>query len=177
MPLTRKTTYILVALFIAVGIIMRLVPHPANVTPLTAIALVSGFYFRGKWTILVPVLAMVVSDLFIGWHNLVLFTWGSFAAAVAIGMWLRNQGPTARIVGGALAGSTLFFLVTNWAVWAFGTMYVKDVSGLLRSYEMALPFFRNMLIGDLLFTAIFVFGIETTLVVARRRRGAPEQDV
>lgn len=166
----------LAVLLVAFGIIMRLVPHPANVTPLTAIALVSGMYFRGKWAVLLPVLSMVVSDVFIGWHTLVLFTWGSFAAAVVIGMLLRRSSALGKIIGGALAGSTFFFLVTNWAVWAFTPMYAKTIGGLLASYGMGLPFFRNMLLGDVLFTAALVGVFELALMLQRRRAAVPAHE-
>lgn len=63
-----------------------------------------------------------------------------------------------RVLGGSLAGSILFFLITNWAVWAFGELYTKDLGGLLMSYTMGLPFFRNTLLGDLFYVAVF-FGI------------------
>src|SRR3989338_480383 len=63
-----------------------------------------------------------------------------------------------RVFGASLLGSILFFLITNWAVWAFGELYTKDLGGLLMSYTMGLPFFRNTLLGDLFYVAVF-FGI------------------
>ncbi|MFA6511590.1 MAG: DUF6580 family putative transport protein [Patescibacteria group bacterium] len=169
MRFSFKTTLLLAFSLLVFGVVMRMVPHPANFTPLTAIALVSGMYFRGKWVALVPVLTMVVSDVFLGWHNIVLFTWGSFAAAVLIGVFLRRTEISTRIIGGALAGSTLFFLVTNWAVWQFTVMYTKDFSGLLLSYEMALPFFRTMLTGDLIYTAALVGVFELVFALQKKR--------
>jgi len=67
-----------------------------------------------------------------------------------------------RVLGASLLGSILFFLITNWAVWAFGELYTKDVSGLIMSYGMGLPFFRNTLLGDLFYVCVF-FGIAELL--------------
>jgi hypothetical protein len=164
-----KTPFLIAAALLVFGVAMRLLPHPANVTPLTAIALFAGVYFRGKWIVLVPVLTMVASDLLIGWHNLVLFTWGSFAAMVLMGLWAGRKLSVGRLLLGSLAGSTLFFLVTNWAVWAFTPMYEKSAAGLLASYTMALPFFRNMAAGDLFYVGAFFGVMELARALAKRR--------
>ena len=65
-----------------------------------------------------------------------------------------------NIALGTLAGSVIFFLLTNTAVWAFGTMYVHDLSGLFTSYYYALPFFRNELLGDLFYSGVLIGGYE-----------------
>lgn len=164
----KNNLIVLAALLFVFGVLLRLLPHPANVTPLTAIALFAGVYFRGKRALLLPVLTMVISDLFLGWHNLVLFTWGSFAAVVGIGMWVRRRKSPGSIAVGTIAGSTLFYLVTNFAVWAFTPLYEKSVSGLLASYTMAIPFFRNMVIGDVFYTALLFGAMELAVFLSRR---------
>ena len=75
-----------------------------------------------------------------------------------------------NILLGSLAGSVIFYLVTNWAVWAFGTYYPANLGGLLESYNMALPFFRNSLLGDIAYTTV-LFGLyESILVFGRINR-------
>jgi hypothetical protein len=101
---------------------------------------------------------MIVSDAFLGFHNIILFTWGSFAITGFIGTLLRNRMKPAWIIGGALVGSLQFYLITNWAVWQFGTMYPHTLSGLGQSYVMGLSFLRNMVAGDIFYTAI-LFGV------------------
>ena len=65
-----------------------------------------------------------------------------------------------RQVGTAsLAGSLLFFVVTNFAVWATGRLYPLTGSGLAVCYAAAIPFFRNSLLGDIAFTTILFGGM------------------
>jgi hypothetical protein len=70
---------------------------------------------------------------------------------------MRKNVTAPRVLFAALGSSVVFFIITNWAVWQFGTMYAHSLAGLLESYTMALPFFRNSLIGDVLYTAM-LFG-------------------
>lgn len=167
--------YILIGsavLLVVIALLSRVVPHPWNLTPLTAVALFAGVYLPRRYGYLVPLTALVVSDLIIGIHDLILFTWGSFIVVVLIGWWVRKHKSVLKIVTGGLAGSVFFFLVTNWAVMQFGTMYPHSWSGLLSSYTAGIPFFRNMLIGDLVYVAV-LFGIyEVALAAMRPRRVA-----
>jgi len=161
--------YIILGLIIVASIIMRLVPHPANFIPLGALALFSGTYIRSKWGIVVPVLVMVGTDFVLGLHSLVLFTWGSFLLIAMIGWWVRKKKNIWRIVGGTLAGSILFFIVTNFAVWAFTLLYSKTVIGLVQCFYMAIPFFRNTMAGDLFYVGIF-FGLYELVALALKKR-------
>lgn len=151
-----KFFFVLTAITFAV--LMRLVPHPANVAPVAALALFSGAYLDRRLTLLIPLAAMMVSDAIIGFHGLIPFTWGSFLLVGAVGWWVRRRIGFTRIVLGSLFGSVLFYAITNWAVWAFTPLYTKNLSGLLQSYILALPFFRNTLLGDLAYVGIF-FGL------------------
>ena len=149
----------------------RFWPHPANFTPIAAIALFSGVYMSKRASLLAPVIAMMVSDIFLGMHNLVFFTWGSMALVGVIGWWVKEQKGVSRIIVGSLTGSTLFFFVTNGAVWAFGQgwMYPHTFAGLVQAYVAGLPFFRNTLAGDLFYAAAF-FGIAELALAWERAR-------
>jgi len=165
---------VLVGLVVVVSLVMRLVPHPANFVPLGALALASGVYLRSRWGILVPLFVMVVSDLIVGWHNLVLFTWGSYLLMGMIGWWVRQHKSVWRVAGGTLFGSVLFFVITNVAVWAFTPLYAKTAAGLVQCFYLALPFFRNTVAGDIFYVGIFFGLYEALAYLVRYRRKAIE---
>lgn len=157
----RQHAWLVVGL-ILVGIVSRLVPHPWNATPLTAIALFGGTYLSKRFAILLPLAIVAVSDLFLGWHSTIPFTWGAFAVTGWLAWWIRVRPSAARIVAGSLLGSVIFFIVTNFGVWATQTLYPKTSSGLWECYVAGLPFFRNALAGDLIYTSV-LFGMYATI--------------
>lgn len=145
---------------------MRLVPHPPNVTPIAAIALFGGASFAGRRTaLLVPLAAMYLSDLALGYivydfgwfHGFMPFVYASFVLTVGLGRLIRHRLTTLAVGGAALAGSALFFIVTNFGVWLVGGLYPKTPAGLLSCYVAAIPFFRNMLAGNAFYT-LAIFG-------------------
>ena len=146
---------------IVIGILARFLPHPPNVTPLTAMALFGGAALSAGWAVGLPLITVILSDMVIGLHDVVAFTWSAFALTGLLGWWLRRQPSAGHIVLASAAGSTLFFLVSNFGVWLIGdagTMYPKTLQGLWLCYEAALPFFRNALIGDVVYT-VGIFGV------------------
>jgi hypothetical protein len=151
----------------------RLVPHPWNLTSITAVALFGGAYFEDRrLAFAVPLGALFVSDLVLGLYSGMAVVYGSFALVVVIGLWLRAHRQPAVIAGAALASSVLFFALTNLGVWAFEPLYPKTWSGLVACYVAALPFFRNSVEGDLLY-ALILFGgfalLESRFVALRER--------
>jgi len=149
--------FIIALLFILIGVSLRLLPHAPNFTPIAAIALFGGVYFSKKIALILPVAAMLISDIFIGFYEpkLMIAVYGSFILSVVLGFWLKKHKSWYAIGGGAILSSTLFFLVTNFAVWAFAPWYAKNLSGIIQCYVMALPFFRNTLLGDLFYASVF----------------------
>ncbi|GJQ21772.1 MAG: hypothetical protein HBSIN02_21270 [Bacteroidia bacterium] len=138
------------------GVASRLVPHPPNVTAIAAIALVGGISLDRRMAIAVPVTAMVLSDIILGFHGLMVYVYAGFLMTGALGMALRSAPRLPSLIGGSLAGSVLFFIVTNGGVWLTGdgTFYPKTIEGLLACYSAGLPFFRNSLLGDLFYTGV-----------------------
>ncbi len=162
MPSSERSSTTLALGILLLGTLARLVPHPPNVTPVTALGLFAGaVLWSTRWTAALPLAMVVLSDLVIGVHEVVPFTWGSFLLIGWLGSWLRRDTTAGRIVLASVAGSVLFFLVTNFGVWLVGehgTMYPKTWAGFVSCFTAALPFFRNTLIGDLCFTMV-LFGI------------------
>jgi len=137
----------------------RLIPHPPNVASITAVALFAGAYFTDRrLAFLVPLSALFLSDLVLGPYSHMEVVYGSFALVVCVGLWLQRRRKAPAIAGAALASSTLFFLVTNFGVWAFGSLYPNTMAGLLACYVAAIPFFQNTLLGDALYTAVLFCG-------------------
>ena len=133
----------------------RLIPHPANFTPIAAIALFSGVYLDKKYFLIVPFAAMLISDIFLGFHPMMIWVYGSFAAIALIGLWLKSHKSVGYIFGTTVVSSIIFFIVTNFGVWAAG-FYEYSLRGLAECYTLAIPFFRNSIAGDLIYvTAMF----------------------
>jgi len=102
---------------------------------------------------------MIVSDFFLGFHNTILFVYFSFFITVIIGSRIKNNSRS--ILFGSLLSSVLFFLITNFGVWLTSSMYSKSTYGLIQSYLMGLPFFRNTILSDLIYTFSFFYGFQT----------------
>jgi len=149
-------------LLLSLAIVSRFLPHPANFTAVGAIALFSGLYLSKREAYILPLLAMMVSDIFIGFYKpaIMASVYASFILTIFVGQMIKNKIGFFRVFVGVMSASLFFFIATNAAVWFFGTMYSHDISGLMTSYYMALPFWKNQIIGDLFYTAVLVGGYE-----------------
>ncbi len=180
-----------VAGLIAVAALSRVIPHPPNFTPLTAAALFGGACLARRWqAFLVPLAALFLSDLVLGVATRLLHVYAGWlrypsgpfydgwwviylamAAVVGVGLLLRGRRSVLTVATAALAGSTLFFLVSNFAVWAAGGLYPRTAAGLGACFTSAIPFWVNEqwwqspLFGDLLYSSI-LFG---AFALAERR--------
>lgn len=158
MSQTHRTLMWIAIALVAFGVIMRLVPHPANLAPVGAIALFGGAMLPRKLGWWLPLAVMIVSDIFLGFYSGILFTWAGFLLVALFGMTLRDQSNWLRIPFGALGASVIFFVVSNFGTWLQSGMYQHTWAGLVLCYEMALPFFRNTFIGDLAYGSL-LFGV------------------
>lgn len=154
-----KRNLVIAAVLVLVAAAARLVPHVWNVAPVAAAALLAGAILPRKWAVAVPILAMLASDFFLGAYHwpVMLTVYGCFIASALMGSWLKDM-KALKILGTSLASSTLFFLATNFAVWASGDWYEKSWQGLALCYTLAIPFFRNTMLGDLMFSGA-MFGV------------------
>ena len=157
---------------IAAGAALRVAPHAANFAPIGAMALFGGAILPGAWAFAVPLAAMFLSDIVLGFYAGWVWVYGSFALIVVIGMTLRARRTPLRIAGAALASSILFFVVTNFGEW-LGPLYPHTAAGLRADFIAAIPFFRNTALSDLVY-ALAVFGIydSVTRWVGHRARTA-----
>ena len=150
---------------ILLAALSRLLPHAPNVAPITALALFSGVYLESKYAFTVPLAAMFISDLFIGFYSGMEWVYGSFLCIGFIGLWLRSHRRIGMTAGATLAGSILFFIVTNLGVWVSSQVtYPHTIAGLMDCYAAGIPFFRNTVIGDL----VYVGSMFGSFALARR---------
>jgi hypothetical protein len=159
----QKQTLILrgavLATIVLLAAMLRIVPHPWNLTPIGAIALFSGAMFRNRWmAFALPLASLFVGDVFVGFHKLMFVVYASFAISVAIGRWLGDGRSAARIGGAVFVGAAQFFVVTNFAMWAIGGFYPRTTEGLVNCFVAGVPFFWNTLAGDALYAGILFGG-------------------
>ena len=146
---------IVILLFIIIAAVIRLIPHPPNFAPITAMALFGGLNFQNKkLAYAIPILAMIVSDLFLGFYSISIFVYLSFIAITYIGTTIKNIN-----ISNIFLSSLLFFIITNLGVWILG--YPITIEGLLTCFTLALPFFGYALAGDLFFSLLFKYGFKT----------------
>ncbi len=159
----------------AVTLMVRLLPgHVPNFTPMGALALFTGVYLArySKWWVLMPLAAMFASDLFIGFYEwrIMAAVYGGFLIYSLLGLIVSRYKNAITIFGTGALGAVLFYLVTNFAVWAFSGVYTLTLGGLIESYVLAIPFFRSTIIGDLVFTGLFFGAYEGAVWLLRTQK-------
>ena len=144
------------------GALARLIPHPANFTPVGAMSLFAGARIPGYQAYLIPLALMAVTDLILGYSAATPFVYGSFLLSVWIGRRFLKKVNSRRLGLVVLSGSLQFFLLTNAGVWLTSGMYPHTSAGLLACYAAAIPFFGRTLAGDLLYSSA-LFGLHAWL--------------
>jgi len=155
-----STDLAIVAALVGLNVAARLLPHAPDFTPVAASALFAANVLRVRaLSVVVPLVGMILADTWLGFYDprIMAAVYGMLALP-ACAAWLssRLRRPV-MIVPVLLSSSLSFFLVTNFAVWAFSPMYTANAGGLLKCYIAALPFLQNTLCGDL-FWGIVLFG-------------------
>jgi len=153
-------------LFVVLAVVVRLLPKPVEWLAFTPVA-ASLLFFGAKaprkrmW---IPLLLLAASDVYLSkvvyaypLSADLLVTWSWYAGILLLGGLLRSNANPLRLAGASLTASISFFLVSNFAVWALWNMYPKTLAGLGTAYVAAIPFFRNPVVADLMFTAV-MFG-------------------
>ena len=145
----------------------RIIPHPYNFTPILAVGIFSGFYFKQFFLgSLIVVFSMFLGDIYFGFHNTMFFTYISLTAAVGLGLLIRRL-KFSEIIYSGLGSSVCFFLITNFGAWMTLDMYEKNFTGLMSSYTLAIPFFHNTLISTFLY--LFLFKILFEFIINKKK--------
>ena len=145
----NKNVFLVSLIFFA--ILSRFLPHPPNFTPIAAIALLSSKGFNNRWVVfLIPIVSLFISDLFIGLHATIPFVYISFILIALLGLYVKKIN-----IFSVLLSSTIFFLVSNLGVWLL--YYPISTEGLVQCYTLALPFFLNTVLGDLVYGALLIY--------------------
>ena len=153
-----NTKVLLIALIIFLVSLTRIFPHPPNFTPILALAIFGGAFLNNKRTALcIPIIAMLSSDLIIGFHSQIYAVYLSIIALSLLGNTIEKKNILNLGIAG-VSGSLLFFIVTNFSVWLTDGLYPLNVTGLMQCYIMAIPFFHNTLISTIIFLAILFTG-------------------
>ena len=168
----KKTKQKIVLFFYLVGLIAlsRIIPHPPNFTPVLAMAVFMPYLTRDLYSaMLVPLSAMFVSDLYLGLHSSMFWIYTSILLGTALSHYTMSMKKTYVHLGSnALLSSTIFFIVTNFAVWMSGSMYPLTIDGLLLCYTMAIPFFGNTLAGTLFYVSLLGLVSYSATNISRR---------
>ncbi|MEO8065415.1 MAG: DUF6580 family putative transport protein [Candidatus Doudnabacteria bacterium] len=161
--------------FILFGALLRVMPHAANFTPIGAVALFGGVYLNKRYALIVPLAAMFLSDIFIGFDSLQsrLLIYGSFVLIGLLGLMIRNHKNIFTVVGASLGGSILFYLITNCVLFYSTKMYPHTLPGQIASYINALPFFRSTLLGDLFYVGVLFGSYELVAFWQKNRNLKP----
>ena len=150
MPFNKKENVLIS--FVLIAMLMRLLPHPPNVAPITAVALFAGAFFDKKhWAILMPLLAMVVTDMFLGFSMITPIVYLAFMGVTLLGVVVKKMN-----IGTVLFSSLLFFVVTNLGVWFLH--YPPTWKGFVTCFSLAIPFFGYSIVGDIFFSALLLLG-------------------
>lgn len=148
----------LAILLVLMGALSRLMHLPPNIAAVTGVTIFAGFAIQNKWLALaVPIAAMALADMVLGWYPGVLFTYAGMAAGVFFARYFLHPLNPSRLIGVTFLSSLTFFVLSNLGVWVTG-YYGYTLSGFLQTYVMAIPFWQNSLIADFTSTAI-VFGL------------------
>jgi hypothetical protein len=170
--ITPRNIFIATAIIIAA--VSRLFPHLPNFTPIAAMALFGAVYFENKvLAVIIPLVTMFLSDVALelttgwGFHNTLIYVYISFILTSLIGFWVKGNTTVRTIAIGSVGASIMFFIITNFGVWAAGG-FAGGISGLNATYVMGIPYFAPTLIGDVFYNAI-LFG---TFYFLQRRNPA-----
>ena len=137
----------------------RLIPHPPNFTPIIAVAIMSGYFFKNIYLSFSTLLiSMLIADFFIGFHEKMFFVYASLLLITFVFYKVSYKINFKNLFIFGFAGSFIFFIISNFGTWALGNLYEKNLNGLVECYILAIPFFTNTFLSTLFFSypAIFV---------------------
>jgi len=157
----------------------------ANFAPFAAIALCGAVYFPKHYKFSVPLVAIFVSDLILNLHYgaalldpLIFCRYGAFVLIGFLGLVLQNRASLKTLIPASIGASAIFYFITNAFSWLTDPGYPRNFAGLIQALTVGLPqysatptwmFFRNSLLSDLFFTAVFVLCVNFGRSAGRSR--------
>ena len=153
-----KKQLILVIGLITLAIFSRWIPHPPNMTALSAVALFTAHHLNHKYGGLIALMtALLISDMTLGFYSGMWFVYAAFVLVFFVGQLILKSFSPTKLFAASVTSSLLFFVITNLGVWVSGQLYPMNVVGFVECFVMAIPFLKNQLIGDLFYSAV-LFG-------------------
>lgn len=146
-----------VSALILFSVIMRILPHPPNMTPMESLAIYSGFLWKENRSgaFLTPLVALILGDLVFGFHPYVFWVYGSLCLSVLMSYFTLKKSSLQKILLTHLVSSVCFYGLTNFGVWLSGGLYPLSGAGLSACYIAGLPFLLNSIVGSLFYGLIF----------------------
>ena len=155
-----KKSNLLVTIFVTVGVVTRLIPHPPNLTAIGAVALFGGaLYLDKKISLIIPIIILAVSDFILGFQ-MNISVYFSFILIVLLGFNLRQKLTFKNIISYSIFSGLIFYFVTNLFVFLGSTYYSQDIYGLITCYTLALPFLTNTILGNLLYSLAMFYSFK-----------------
>lgn len=151
----------LIFILIILGIFSRVLTHTPQFTSILAVAFFAGLYLRGWQAVIVPLSLMIISDLILGFHDTMFYTYGAMILISGLGLWLKSRKSFVTVLGGSIASALIFFVVTNLGAWP--TLYPMTFDGLRECFVMAIPFFRSTLVSTVAYSLVLYAGYEWML--------------
>jgi hypothetical protein len=131
----------------------RLIPHPPNFTPIIAVAMMSGYFFKDKYfSFFILFISMLLSDLFLGFYKGMSIIYLSLFIITYFFFILSSKINGKNLFYFSFLASLLFYLITNFSVWYLGDLYEKSLKGLIYCYYMAIPYFSKTFFSTLFFS-------------------------
>ena len=170
-----KQKIVLFVYFVGLIALSRIIPHPPNFTPVLAMAVFMPYLTRDLYSaMVVPLSAMFVSDLFIGFHSYMIWVYGSILLGTILSHYTMSMKKAYVHLGvNALSSPIIFFVITNFAVWMSG-YYGMTWEGLVTCFIMAVPFFANTLAGTVFY--VFLLGVVSYSATNLTRRYTDDEE-
>lgn len=160
----RNSEWLAIVL-VVLGAASRLLHLPPNIAAVTGVTIFAGFAIRNVWlALVVPLAAMALADVVLGWYPDMVFTYAGMAAGVFLARGLLHPLTPVRLIGTTFLASLTFFVLSNLGAFISG-YYGFTLEGFVACYVAALPFWQNSLIADFTSTAL-VFAIYLALTRA-----------
>ena len=159
---TTKKTLLMILYYSGILALSRLIPHPPNFTPIIAMAVFMPYMIRDVYVaMLIPLMAMFISDLYLGMHSSMFWVYGSIMLCTLLSASTLKQKSLKHLASVSVGSSVMFYVITNFAVWLTSTMYPKTLEGLVMCYTMAIPFFQNTFVCTILYVSVLFLIYET----------------